>query len=74
MSRIVGFHFRDYDAKNAAANKLYDEFGGYAAYEDVGSESYNYESGYVLYITSDCNDVERARQICQGYGGTTMIK
>jgi len=43
----------------------------------------NYKSGlhthgvclaYTLYITDDCTNVERARQICQGYGGKTMVK
>jgi len=74
MARIVGFHFRDYDAKNAARDKIYYECGGSSAYEDYGSYRYDYEDGYILYITDDCTNMERARQICQGYGGKTMVK
>jgi hypothetical protein len=74
MSRIVGFHFRDYDAKEAAKNKIYYECGGSSAYEDYGSDSYDSEYGYTLYIMDDCTDIERARKICVGRGGKTMIK
>lgn len=74
MARIVGFHFRDYDEKNKAKDQIYDDCGGSSAYEDYGSDTYDYESGYTLYITDDCTNIERARQICLGYGGRTMIK
>jgi hypothetical protein len=74
MSRIVGFHFRSYDEKNAAKDKIYYDCGGSAAYEDYGSERYDYEDGYTLYITTGCTDVERARQICLGFGGRAMVK
>ena len=74
MARIVGFHFRDYDEKNKARDQIYYDFGGSSAYEDYGSCSYDSENGYILYITDDCTNVERARQICQGYGGKTMVK
>ena len=73
MSRIVGFHFRDYDSKEKAKNEIYYNCGGYSAYEDYGGYTYNYESGYVLYILNDCTDIARARQYCVGYGGTAMV-
>ena len=74
MARIVGFHFREYDAKEAAKSKIYDDCGGSSSYYDDGSGSYNYEDGYILYITDECTNIERARQICIGYGGRTMVK
>ena len=40
MSRIVRFHFRDYDAKNATKDKIYYDCGGSSAYEDYGSEQF----------------------------------
>jgi len=74
MSRIVGFHFREYDKKNEARDQIYYECGGSSAYEDYGSYRYDGEDGYILYITDDCTNVERARKICHGYGGRTMVK
>ena len=73
MSRIVGFHFSDYDAKNAAKNKIHSECGSSSAYEDYGNDRYDGEDGYTLYITDDCTDMARARQICLGYGGKTIL-
>jgi hypothetical protein len=55
---------KSYEARNLAADKIWSNCGGGSAYETT-SES----EGYALYILSDCTDVERAVQYCEGQGG-----
>jgi hypothetical protein len=56
---------KSYESRNAVADKIYYNCGGYSAYETS-----NYDSdGYGLYILSDCTDVSSAVKYCEGNGG-----
>ena len=74
MYNLATFHFPDENKKNMAKNLIESECSVIysRATEEGGYMWHACESGYVLYITGNCKNLERARQICKEYGGNAM--
>ena len=62
---IATYHFMNWDNYTAAKAALQQQLGGSSYdtyYSGTGNDAY-------IYITRDCSDIERASEICRGYGG-----
>ena len=72
--RIAAYHFHNENEKNMAKNRIDSEYSvrGFRATEEGGYFWYACMPGYVLYITSNCANLERALQIYRGYRGKSM--
>jgi hypothetical protein len=69
MSNRVSFYqFKEYEDRQAAADKIHYNCGGHDAYET--NDGYcDYEHSYGLFILSDCTNVNLAVQYCEGHRG-----
>ena len=59
--KVSTWSFPTYEDREKAADQIYDNCGGYAAYEKG-----HYDDHYIIHILSDCTDVALAVQFCQG--------
>jgi hypothetical protein len=63
---LATVYFRTYEDRSKAEDKMYSDCGGYKSYSETSGSS---ERPYGLYITDECENVSRARQICDMYNG-----
>ena len=63
---LAEVHFKTYEDRSKAMDKMYYDCGGSKSYDTTSGSS---DRPYGLYITDDCENVGRARQICDIHDG-----
>ena len=70
MEHLAEVHFRTYEERERAMNDMYRDCGGSKSYQQTSG---TYERHYGLYITGECENVARARQICIIWNGKFIL-